>query len=112
MENWDALKYFLINLGLHNAVLVILAAAYSSTDIKYVRILSLASTWMFFGLIALMAIFAGMGLGAFGENVSLLGGYFGNLHKFVLPINDYHEFYLFWWFAWSIMIGQANHQNR
>ncbi|MEM7523861.1 MAG: BCCT family transporter, partial [Pseudomonadota bacterium] len=28
------------------------------------------------------------------------------LHKFVIPINDYHEFYLFWWFAWSIMIGQ------
>jgi choline-glycine betaine transporter len=24
----------------------------------------------------------------------------------VLPLNDYHEFYLFWWFAWSIMIGQ------
>jgi glycine betaine transporter len=26
--------------------------------------------------------------------------------RFVLPINDYHAFYLFWWFAWSIMIGQ------
>ncbi|KXS53236.1 MAG: choline-glycine betaine transporter BetL, partial [Marinobacter sp. T13-3] len=37
---------------------------------------------------------------------SMLGEYFGNLNKFVLPINDYHEFYLFWWFAWSIMIGQ------
>jgi choline-glycine betaine transporter len=23
-----------------------------------------------------------------------------------MPLNDYHEFYLFWWFAWSIMIGQ------
>ena len=21
-------------------------------------------------------------------------------------MNDYHEFYLYWWFAWSIMIGQ------
>ena len=21
-------------------------------------------------------------------------------------MNDYHEFYLFWWFSWSIMIGQ------
>lgn len=25
---------------------------------------------------------------------------------YLLPINDYHEFYLFWWFSWSIMIGQ------
>ena len=26
MQDWDALKYFLINLGLHNLVLVLLAA--------------------------------------------------------------------------------------
>ena len=26
--------------------------------------------------------------------------------NFVLPFSDYHTFYLFWWFAWSIMIGQ------
>ena len=24
----------------------------------------------------------------------------------MLPISDYHQFYLYWWFAWSIMIGQ------
>ena len=85
---------------------VILAAAYSSTDIKYVRILSLASTWMFLGLIALMWANATIGLGQFGSTVGLIGNYFGNIHKFVLPLNDYHAFYLFWWFAWSIMIGQ------
>ena len=22
------------------------------------------------------------------------------------PITEYHQFYLYWWFAWSIMIGQ------
>lgn len=85
---------------------VILASVYSSTDIKYVKILSLASTWLFLGLIALMAIAAGMGGTAIAESAGLIGGYFTNIHKFVLPINDYHEFYLFWWFAWSIMIGQ------
>lgn len=84
----------------------ILAAAYSSTDIKYVRVLSLASTWLFFALILGMALAASMGLGAFIGNVSLVGEYFTNIHKFVLPLNDYHQFYLFWWFAWSIMIGQ------
>ena len=45
-------------------------------------------------------------LGEMGSTIGLISGYFGNIHKFVLPINDYHEFYLFWWFAWSIMIGQ------
>ncbi|MEO0360568.1 MAG: BCCT family transporter, partial [Pseudomonadota bacterium] len=85
---------------------VILAAAYSSTDIKYVKVLSVGSTWLFVGLIVFMAVYAGMGPAAFGEKVGLLGGYFENLHRFVTPINDYHEFYLFWWFAWSIMIGQ------
>lgn len=85
---------------------VILAAAYSSTDIKFVRILSVGSTLLFIALILFMWAYAGMGLGEMGGTLGLLGGYFANLHKFVLPINDYHEFYLFWWFAWSIMIGQ------
>lgn len=86
---------------------VILAAAYSSTDIKFVRVLSVGSTVMFLGLIVFMWLYSQMGFGALGANLTELAtGYFSNLHKFVIPINDYHEFYLFWWFAWSIMIGQ------
>ncbi len=86
---------------------VILAAAYSSTDIKFVRILSVGSAFLFIGLIVFMWLYAGMGFGAMAANLSdLTTGYFGNIHKFATPINDYHEFYLFWWFAWSIMIGQ------
>lgn len=85
---------------------VILAAAYSSTDIKYVRILSVGSTALFMMLIAGLWIYAGMGLGEFASTISNIGSYFMNLHMFVLPLTEYHEFYLFWWFAWSIMIGQ------
>ncbi|MEQ8898090.1 MAG: BCCT family transporter [Roseovarius sp.] len=85
---------------------VILAAAYSSTDLKYVRILSVGSTVAFMVLILGMWVYAGMGLGEFGTTISDIGAYFGNLHRFVLPLTDYHAFYLFWWFAWSIMIGQ------
>ena len=40
------------------------------------------------------------------DNLSQLSQYFGKVHEFVLPFSDYHAFYLFWWFAWSIMIGQ------
>ncbi len=84
----------------------ICAAVYSSTSLKFVRILSLASTWLFLGLIALIAIIVGMGKSEWLQSINLLGNYFANIDKFALPINAYHEFYLFWWFAWSIMIGQ------
>jgi len=91
-------------------LVVISAAVYSSTDIRYVRILSLASTWLFFALIVLMwagALLTGEGnAGELLQSFSLLNGYFSNIHQFVLPLNAYHEFYLYWWFAWSIMIGQ------
>ena len=86
--------------------LVILVAVMSSTDIKYVKVLSVASTFLFLGLIAFMWANAGMGLGEFASTASNIGGYFSNIHKFIIPLTDYHEFYLFWWFAWSIMIGQ------
>ncbi|OED48912.1 choline transporter [Endozoicomonas sp. (ex Bugula neritina AB1)] len=89
---------------------VIGAAVYSSTSLRFVRTLSLSSTWMFLGLIAIMWFGAFTGkngtAGDFIQTASLIGNYFGNIHEFVLPLNDYHEFYLFWWFAWSIMIGQ------
>ncbi len=85
---------------------VILAAVFSSTDIKYVRILSLASTWLFLALIAFMWMIAAMGMEELMNAANMIGDYFVNIHKFVLPLNDYHAFYLFWWFAWSIMIGQ------
>lgn len=86
--------------------LVILLAAFSSTDIKYVRILSVGSTLLFLALILGLWSYAGMGVNGFFDTASNLGGYFANIHKFVLPMTEYHEFYLFWWFAWSIMIGQ------
>jgi glycine betaine transporter len=86
---------------------ILLAAAYSSTDIKYLKILSVASTWLFFALIGGMWLMADVGLSYFSEATSAIAsGYFANLHKFVLPLSDYHAFYLFWWFAWSVMIGQ------
>lgn len=86
--------------------ITICVATYSSTDLKFVRILSLASTWLFLALIALMAIVVSMGGSEWLTSAGLLSNYFTNIHNFVLPINDYHAFYLFWWFAWSIMIGQ------
>ncbi|XOZ32816.1 BCCT family transporter [Halomonadaceae bacterium KBTZ08] len=90
--------------------LSIAVSAYSSTSLKYVRVLSVSTSWMFIGLIVLFWYYAFMTdngtFGDFASTLSLLGGYFGNIHEFMLPLSDYHAFYLFWWFAWSIMIGQ------
>ena len=86
--------------------LVLLAAVFSSTDIRYVKVLSLSSTWLFFALVVVMWAFGGLGLTGLASNLFQLGEYFTNIHRFILPFSDYHAFYLFWWFAWSIMIGQ------
>lgn len=85
---------------------VVLLAVLSSTHVRYVRILSVSSTWLFFALIAGMWLASKMGFVGLGQNLVLLGDYFKNLPEFVNPVSDYHAFYLFWWFAWSIMIGQ------
>lgn len=89
---------------------VIAAAVYSSTDIRYVRFLSVSTSGLFLALVLGLWINAELISDSSGAGVSdALKGlfeYFPNIHKFMLPINDYHEFYLFWWFAWSIMIGQ------
>ncbi len=86
--------------------LVILLATISSTDIRYVKLLSVASTWLFFLLIAGIWLSSGMGISGLVLSIIGIDAYFANLHRFVSPINDYHQFYLYWWFAWSIMIGQ------
>lgn len=91
-------------------MLVIAAAVYSSSNIRYVRLLSLGSSWLFIALIAMMwgqAFLTDNGqVSDFFATAGLIGDYFTNLHQFMLPLNDYHEFYLYWWFSWSIMIGQ------
>ncbi|HEY5657639.1 MAG TPA: BCCT family transporter [Myxococcota bacterium] len=85
---------------------VVLSAVFSSTDVGYVKKLSVASTWVFFALIVGMWLASGMGIVGFVDTVAQVSEYFTEIHRFVAPITDYHAFYLFWWFSWSIMIGQ------
>ncbi|MEM7700750.1 MAG: BCCT family transporter [Pseudomonadota bacterium] len=86
--------------------LVVLFAVLSSTQMRYLKWLSLASSVMFFGLIALLWVASEQGVSGLASSLSHITGYFANLPRFILPVSDYHAFYLFWWFAWSIMIGQ------
>ena len=86
--------------------LTVLVAVISSTQIRFVKALSLTSSGLFFALIAGSFFASNMGISGLVGTMGQLGEYFGQLPQFVFPINDYHAFYLFWWFAWSIMIGQ------
>ena len=92
--------------------LVIACAVHSSSKLRYVRVLSISSTVCFIALIAyigfefLITPDNKATITTLVHNFGLIGSYFENLNRFVLPINAYHEFYLYWWFAWSIMIGQ------
>ena len=95
----DAVRYGLV-------AGTVLVAVISSTQIRFVKVLSLASSGLFFALIAGSFLASDMGVSGFADTVGQFGDYFGQLPRYVFPINDYHAFYLFWWFAWSIMIGQ------
>ena len=78
----------------------------TSTHIRYIRVLSVSSMWLFGGLAAAMWLASGMGPRGLADSAADIGPYFLRLPRFVLPMSDYHAFYLFWWFSWSIMIGQ------
>ena len=95
----DAVRYTLV-------AGTVLVAVISSTQMRFVKVLSLASSGLFFALIAGSFLASDMGVSGIADTVGQFGDYFGQLPRYVFPINDYHAFYLFWWFAWSIMIGQ------
>ena len=92
-------------------VAVIAFSVVSSGNFAIMKWLAIVSTYGF-GMLAFAALavvafaYAGIGIGAFFANIGLLMDYFLHLPRFAVPIAAYHEFYLFWWFAWSLMIGQ------
>ena len=85
---------------------IVFMAVVSSTDIRYVKVLSVASSALFLLLTLVMLWASGASPEGYLASVANLSGYFENIHRFVSPISEYHGWYLFWWFAWSIMIGQ------
>jgi glycine betaine transporter len=85
---------------------IVFASVFSSTHIRYVKWLSKGSTYAFFVLIIAMWIGADAPVTPMLGNLWGIKDYFLNIDKFILPMNDYHAFYLFWWLSWSLMIGQ------
>lgn len=85
---------------------IVFMAVVSSTDIRYVKVLSVASSALFLLLTLVMLWASGASPEGYLDSMANLSGYFENIYRFVSPISEYHGWYLFWWFAWSIMIGQ------
>ena len=102
-KNLNAIFYLIV-------FLVISISVYSSSSIHYVKILSMTSTILFFFLILAMWVASftleQTGFTEIFNSINLMSNYFINLNNFLIPINLYHEFYLFWWYSWYIMIGQ------
>lgn len=86
--------------------IIVLFATYSSSHIRYVKLLSVSSTVLFLFLGLLLAIDSGVSLPGYFQAAAGIGDYFKNIYHFFTPVSDYHGWYLFWWFSWSIMIGQ------
>jgi len=85
---------------------IVLFAVYSSSHIRYVKLLSVSSALLFLLLGLALAVDSGVSLSEFVKTSSGIGEYFSNIQRFFTPVSDYHGWYLFWWFSWSIMIGQ------
>lgn len=107
---WQNLPFYVPDIGQparYGVVgLTVLMSVLTSTHIRYVRVLSVWSMWAFGALVATMWLASGMGVSGFLASAWNIEEYFTNLPRFVTPMSDYHAFYLFWWFSWSIMIGQ------
>ncbi|WP_417223402.1 BCCT family transporter [Amphritea sp.] len=85
---------------------VIVVACYSASDLIFMKWLSIASMWSLFLLTVGLWFHSGGDVAVLGSTLSHYSDYVENIYRFIIPFSDYHEFYLLWWFAWSIMIGQ------
>ncbi|MFT5099864.1 MAG: glycine betaine transporter [Planctomycetaceae bacterium] len=86
--------------------LIVFFATYSSSHIRYVKFLSIASVVLFLLLGIALTLDSGASLISYSQTAAGIGEYFTNIQHFFTPVSDYHGWYLFWWFSWSIMIGQ------
>jgi len=86
--------------------LVIVCSLMISIRTKLMTMLSKVSVIAFSLLCLYLAWLSNFGFVELVASSVLTTDYLLNAHRFILPFNDYHEFYLAWWMTWSIMLGQ------
>ncbi|GLX76786.1 choline transporter [Thalassotalea insulae] len=87
-------------------LVIILTALVISTRISLMMRISQLSVLIFIGLWSYLALSSQFDSQTLISSIDLGADYLTSLHKFIVPFNDYHEFYLAWWLTWSIMLGQ------
>ncbi len=75
---------------------IVFMAVVSSTDIRYVKVLSVASSALLLLLTLVMLWASGASPEGYLASVANLSGYFENIHRFVSAISEYHGWYLCW----------------
>lgn len=95
------------------ATIIIALGFFLSKTNSVIKLISTCSVILFI----LTVIIGGISIIFNGDFIHLLNimlkgttGYINNFDEFLTPMNDYHQFYLFWWFSWSIMVGKFTAQ--
>lgn len=86
--------------------LIIIASLVISIKTQLMTMVSKVSVIAFVVLCGYLAWLVQFSLADLHQSALLSVDYFSHAHRFILPFNDYHEFYLAWWMTWSIMLGQ------
>ncbi len=88
------------------SVFIVVFAITAGIKVKFMTLLSQSSLLLFISLVFIVAILGDYSWINARESMVLTSEYFHNLPTFILPFNDYHEFYIAWWLTWTIMLGQ------
>lgn len=86
--------------------IIIVASLVISINTHLMTLVSKVSVVAFVLLCCYLAWLIQLDFTDIAQSISYGSDYFSHAHRFILPFNDYHEFYLAWWMTWSIMLGQ------
>ncbi len=86
--------------------IIIVASLVISINTLLMTLVSKVSVITFLLLCCYLAWLIQLDFTDIAQSISYDSDYFNHAHRFILPFNDYHEFYLAWWMTWSIMLGQ------
>ena len=87
-------------------VCIIIFALTMSTKVSFMTKLSKFSVYLFILLTFYLLTSFNFNDKSMEASLLHLNQYLFNAHQFILPFNEYHEFYLAWWLTWTIMLGQ------
>lgn len=89
--------------------IIITLSAFSALKTFFIKALSYISLFLF-SLLIIIGLHIATETISYWQYISTLAsgviGYIDNISLFIKPMNEYHEFYMFWWFSWSLMIGK------